>query len=299
MTEVKDPFTLTVTNESEIFSTNSLYSFRARINPPVHIPFGSWETALTKIIIPNTRLIEMPETEFLITIWSRFFRGRSGDPRITTRVRLNRAFYHSLDQLIADAEEYIMNSILEIYLEHPSLSNAELGIIPGASFSIAIEHGRIRLSEAVLLAVPPHIGQASSITLINGQEFWRRLGFLNLNKGEVFRLPIRAEHIPSFTMEGSTLSLYAPNLVCESVCGDQLKPILEVIPMDPKSESDFEVFFLAHPIYKRLRGGYINYIQFELEDVNQTQLIFESGKIQLELHFRPCRPTRLQSSRRF
>lgn len=286
--EIQDPFTLTFSNESSIFSNNTLYSFRTNINPPINLPFHKWEVALTRMTLPQTRYIFMPSSEFEILLYHYYEDIDENDP-ISIRISVQSKFYNSIEELVKWLGQSILMAVTRIYTRKPYLYNIREGRLPGAEFEISIEQNRVYLSELFLTGIHPDQKQISMFKVIKGRELWNLLGFHNLRTNRYFDLPFNAKYPPRLAEENSALLLSAPQLVVEQYLGNNKHPLLELIPYNQDSKTQYNLFEQRYPLYKTILGGYINNIQIELLDIDNKPLLFESGKLQIELHFRPCR----------
>lgn len=284
----QDQFTLTFTNESEFFINNTLYSFRTPVNPPIQLPFQQWEVALTKIHIPQTRQNFLPSSVFELEI---FLNTKDASPKhihdFKVTIVIEQEFFKSLDLVLREVELKVREALWRFYEENQHIfvwcEGQDL-------FTMRLEDKTLHASAINLPGIAYHIQQISKLRVISGIELWKDFGFDHIQINTDYILPLKANHTPIFQEANSTLSLLAPNLVLEQYVGEQKQPLLEMIPYSINRKDNYCIFEQRYPLYKRLLGGYINHIQFELRDVNSIPLYFESGKLLIELHFRPCRP---------
>lgn len=286
-----DPFTLRFTNESQFFSNNTLYSFRTIVNPPILLPFHGWEVALTKMHIPQTRLMFLPASEFemRIRVSNRSDKNEKFQP-IIVHIQMEKDFFTSLERVLERFEQTIQLALLNVYATRPRLYNLRLGLLPGVGFSLEIIQQHVSISAINFTAIPDHLIQKSSFKVISGLELWKQFGFKHIALNTYYPLPIRAMHPPSFNIENSTLSILAPNLVQDQFVGDRIEPLLEMVPYNMNSNREYSFFEQRYPLYKTIQGGYINHIMIDILDVNNIPIYFDSGKLSIELHFRQCLP---------
>lgn len=281
------PFTHTFSNESQIFATNTLYSFRTCINPPLSLPVKQWEVALTRMILPQTRNIFMPSSEFEIRHYHYYDDIAEFNP-IVIKIKIESKFYHSIEELLKWLNQTILLAITKVYIRRNDLYDIRHGRLPSAHFEITLSNHRVNLSNIMLTGLPSEQIQRTKFKITRGHELWSLLGFQILKMNKFTELPIVAKFPPSLAEENSTLVLFSPSFVVDQNVGQTTRPLLEIIPYNFDSTSEFSVFEQKFPLYKIIFGGYINNIQFELADVENKPLFFESGKVQIELHFRPC-----------
>lgn len=282
--DIQDQFSLTFSNESAIYANNTIYSFRTIVNPPIYLPHKKWEVALSKMLIPKTRQIYAPSSDIEIQIqFDTGFRIKF----LSVRLHLPVKMFTTFDSLVKSMEERITDRLVAIFINHPNLFDVSQGRLPGVQFSFGYINNRINFGEAKILSFPVEYIQFSILTVRNGLELWRLLGFQGMELNVDNPLPLQAKSVPTFSIEASTLFVLAPNLIADQFVGENKKPLLELIPYNLNSPTDYNIFEQTYPIYKQLIGGYINNVQIELADVDFKPVYFDSNKLQIVLHFRP------------
>lgn len=286
--DVTESFNMTVTNESANFSDNTIYSFRSVINPPIQIPFKQFEVGVSKVILPKTTKPFLPKSQFVIGF---VFEDRVPPgfrKRYDHEVTVEGGVFDSVELMTEHIESTIATSFLEFYIQNPDTFDIEKGLLPGVKCRVLIIRNHVTITKVVLTIFPPGYEYKTYIRLKGGLEMWHVLGFQNIVTKRLYDLPIRAKFPPSLNVVMSALVLYAPNLIVEQLLGDQMRPVLEMIPYSTNTEDNFLIYNVPNPIYKTVIGGYISTLQFELQEITGKAIYFDPGKIQLHLQFRPC-----------
>lgn len=134
---------------------------------------------------------------------------------------------------------------------------------------------------------------------IRGLRLWRLLGFTQIREGsQKYKLPLFATRTPSIPNTISNIHIYAPNLIKPQRVADTFKPLLEIVPVKffeydsgagEQRESEIVTLCQAHPIYKKVFGGYINDVTLVMKDNNDLDVTGITGNFSAVLHFRKCR----------
>lgn len=294
--DVQYPFTMTFTNESNLYTTNTMYSFRTSVNPPMQLPIKGWEVGLSKIIIPHTRHVFLPFSRLRITLTVTPIDEEDGlleFPPMPTNAIIGSGSFHSMDDLCLHLQQEISRTLPNLYISHPNLFHRGgfYAALPEVTFEVKLLNGRVWLSSVRLVSLSQLYTQQATLKVSEGLELWSILGFRKILLGQEYKLPLLADSYPSFAIESSTLAVSAPNLVVEQLVGDGQRPLLELIPYNMSSSLPYTVFEQRYPLYKTVYGGYINSVHIVLSDIDDKPVYFETGKLQIVLHFRQCQTT--------
>ncbi len=275
-------FYVTLPSNSQV--GNTLSDFRVRLPYTLTLP-GDWEVALVELMYPHT--------------WANIDAGTTG--AIAVRARLDAASddlvwydidvptnYYSEPSELIDALNFIVGkSVKTAHGEGTQPRPVEFGynlILKRVFYEISPDTKELWLSERLLYMMGFDMNrlQTSDHCLRGGCT----KGYVSINEGFETREPHDqiADYYPDMTAGTTALYVYC-NIVSNQIVGDIMAPLLRVVNIQGENNGQVDQIY-QDPHYLPILDREISSIHILIKGDTGHNIMFQSGKVTLKLHFR-------------
>lgn len=262
--------TLTNTNSTQFFPTNTPTNFRNVLPTPLDFSTKEYEVALTSIVIPNQYLL-FPSSSLYVILVER--KNRPNDPekykKVNHKIIFDNLKLYSVGDQVIDVDLF-KDTINEKIKDHIEKNN-----IKGA-FELSIKHGQAKIRK-----------RGSTIEFVLSSGLRNVLGFNQYRRNKLLTNSQEEGEIPLDLYYFRHSAWVYCNAVAGQIVGSEITPLLRVIALSDFSGKRVYHHPIFNPQYTQVRRGTFPDLTISIRDEQGLNLKFFGGSVIVTLHFRP------------